>query len=901
MSSKRPSIRTARHLPFLPERLFLPNRLPVAFLCLLFLSLCALQSRAGTPDTENASSGAPSSLVPAKDRITDFEARLALADLEAAMGRARQCRDQYERALEEAERPEQVLLRFADRMNAWGDFYRAEHIYREHLRQNPFDLEVWLKLASLLRSCERYEEAEGVYRRLIFESPQTHSALLGLARVRRLENRLDSAAFYIEQYLEARPGDREGVLLAAEIALLSKHYDQAIELYSGICEDGVLSVPALLGMGRASLEQGHPEKAREFFEQALDMDPKDVEVRFHLAGPERRNTKDFVAALLRQRHRSARNLETWARLYALEGHNNTAVSLYEASLRQDPSYFPSQMGLAETLAVDHQFERAVREFETLDEVFPENRKVLMGWARTLAWARRYQEAAGRYNLIHELSPGDPVPLKEKARTAAWAKDMDSALETYNRLLAPAVDQGLASAVACIAADSGDQALSQKASRLADRAEKESVYEGYEAFSEDFEAIKDELSPQTRNRIQGELIHLLPAYNIQKGVSLEKRAKHLAWNRRFSRSLEAYEELTRFSPGNQEALFDYAQVQCALGLCDHEAETYNKLLELDSRHSLARTALERLEIRKSPSIAPGYSYWSERGRDRLSSMERHRVDLALNVPVHCRFDLRVEGHHWIERPGYTNEAIEADGFTLGMNAVFNAYLKGEASWTRKSYRDERFEPRHTGHASLWANLRDYAQVGIGYDRTDELYNSFGIEQGTQADSWWLSMASRITRRLDVRAKALYISYNDENAGRQYLLEAGYALTDHPRLFKVAGFVEHRDTNKQNAYHYQGSELIDITHPYWTPTSYYAGGIRLEWHHDLSRLFFCGSEQHGYNLNLTLGTDTEHNPSVQLKGNWHWDFYKRWTLEINGLIHRSRSWDAEGLWANIRYRF
>lgn len=900
VNSRRPSIKRAAHRDSIPGRSFWQAPPAAAFLCLLFLCLSA-PSTCRSMEGEKASSGKPSTIVPAGGWITDFEARSALADLKAALGHAVECRDQYERALEEAERPEELLLRFADRMNTWGDFYRAEEIYREHLLQHPFDTGIWMKLASLLRSCERYEEAEGIYRRLLFESPQNHSALLGLARVKRLENRLDAAGRYIEQYLEARPGDHEGVLLAAEIALLRKHHDQALKLYSGIREERTLPVPALLGMGKVRLGQGDPEQEREYFKRAIELDPENVEARFLSAGPERRVTEDFVAALLGERRRSARELEAWAGLYALEGQNKTAIRLYEASLEKDPQYFPSQIGLIEVLAVDHQFDRAVHGFEALAGVFPENRKILMGWARALAWAKRYLESMAIYDLIHALSPEDPVPRKEKARTAAWAKDMDAALEIYDSLLAPPVDQGLASAVAAIAEDSGDEILRQKAHRLADQAETGSVYKGYEAFSEDFEALKADLPSKTRRRVEGELIRLLPAYGIQKGVSLEKRAKHLAWDLRFARSLEAYEELTSFAPGNQEALFDYAQVQCAVGLCDREARTYNRLLELDKQHTLARAALERLEVRKGPSLSPGYSFWNERGRDQLSSIERHRIDLALNVPVHCRFDLRVVGHHFIERPGYTNESIEAQGFTLAINGILNAYLKGEASWTRKSYRDERLDTRDTGHASLWANLRDYAQVGIGYDRTDELYNSFGIEQGIQADSWWMSMASRITRRLDVRATARYLSYNDENSGRQYLLEAGYALTDHPRLFKVAGFAEHRDTRNLNIYQYRDGRLADITHPYWTPTDYYAGGIRLEWHHDLSRLFICGSERHGYNLKLTLGTDTEHNPSVQLTGNWHWDFYKRWTVEVNGLVHRSRSWDAEGLWASIRYRF
>ena len=366
-------------------------------------------------------------------------------------------------------------------------------------------------------------------------------------------------------------------------------------------------------------------------------------------------------------------------------------------------------------------------------------------------------------------------------------------------------------------------------------------------------------------------------------------------------MDTYEELLGFTPGNEEAIFDYAQIECALGLCDREAKTYKKLLDMDKLHGLAGKALERVKIRRNPSVKLGQIYWAERGRDGLTEIDRYRTDLGVDVPIDCRFHLKLTGHHWIEHPGFTDESYGANGFTLGAGGTLNPYIKGEAGWTKKIYRDDEFENTDTGYAHLWFNFRDYAVVGLGYDRTDELYNYFGIRQGIQANSWWMSIDSDITRRLEVMGQAKYMSYNDDNDGQRYLLGAGYSFTDHPRIFKIALTGEYRNTKNHDVYQYEDDQLVNIIHPYWTPQDYYAGGITFEWYHDLSKLLFCGSQLHFYDLALTLGTDTESNPSVELRGGWHYEFLNHWTFSITGLIHRSQLWKAEGMWADIRYQF
>ncbi|MFH0802406.1 MAG: tetratricopeptide repeat protein, partial [bacterium] len=67
-----------------------------------------------------------------KERPDDPEVLAGLADLSLASGHAEECRDLYLRILV-LEGTEARRLDYADRMSAWGDFYGAERIYREFL------------------------------------------------------------------------------------------------------------------------------------------------------------------------------------------------------------------------------------------------------------------------------------------------------------------------------------------------------------------------------------------------------------------------------------------------------------------------------------------------------------------------------------------------------------------------------------------------------------------------------------------------------------------------------------------------------------------------------------------------------------------------------------------------
>jgi hypothetical protein len=337
------------------------------------------------------------------------------------------------------------------------------------------------------------------------------------------------------------------------------------------------------------------------------------------------------------------------------------------------------------------------------------------------------------------------------------------------------------------------------------------------------------------------------------------------------------------------------------MCDEEAQTYQDLLTIEPLHDRAELGLEKQRIRKNPSLTWNYTFWDETGRGELSQISRHQSRLFLDIPVACKNHLKLAAIRWDERPKKSNRNYQAYGHRIEFNSIVSPYFSGGIGWTKKYYQNHRLPDRDTGYAHLWLNFRDYFRLGIGYDRSNVIYNDFGIQQGVQTDNWWVALKSPITRKLEISGKATSLNYSDDNAGEHLTLSGSYMFTDHPRVFKVTLTGDYRDTQEESLYLFNNRILTDITHPYWTPQDYWGGAVTLEWYHDISKIFFCGADLHYYDLRVTFATDTENNSACAFEADWYYEFSKHWLLQLKGLVHLSEQWDANGFWATIRYRF
>ncbi len=829
------------------------------------------------------------------DRTPDnWRLLMELAELELRQGHAKQAREQYLQAQELTDRPAQVRYALAGAMMVWGDFHGAEKIYRSRLAGHPDETETILKLAGVLAAAQRYPEAEGLYLELLLDDRAETEARLGLAGIRFLEKDYRAALAHLIELDRPPEKAAEVESLKARVLAALGRYQEAEQIWTDPGRSGTGLVEGLVRAASMRQRAGRGDLSRELAARALELDPANPEADLLAAGTDRAPSPGFISRVLDDPDRTSQGLLAWAQTFAEWGHFDPAVGCLEKALDLDPDFFPARMRLAELLAAAHRYRESLDALDALARDFPGASKILVTRARVLAWARQYSRAVAAYQELMDSLPRDPVIRVEQARVLAWAKEMDRALEAYGRLCTPPVDQLLVDALAQSGQNSGPLPYGPEK----DPQEGGGVYGDYETLWSKLKDLSAGLKPEAATELKRIMIRLRPAYLIQKQARLEALAKGASFNRKFVRALSAYDRLLEFQPGNEEAAFDRAQALCALGMCDRERKAYQALLAIDPLHSLAGQGLERQRRRANPALKAAQSLWREEGRGDLSGITRWRSDLELEIPLLCRHSLTLSLNRWSDDPE-DGPAEQALGFTLAGQAVFNSFVSAQGSYTRKFY--DRLDDRDLFRAGLWLNLLDLVKLGGGVERAEEVYNRFGLAQGTRSDRWWLEARSQLHRRADLIARAAWLDYNDGNRGLRAGLDLGLTLTDHPRSLKLTLSGEYRDTDEKETYLYDNGVLTGIIHPYWSPQDYFSGRLTLEWNHDLSRLQFCGAKKHSYRLALSVGTDTEDNPTASLRAEWDWDFLDHWTLQAQGLLSRSREWNAEGLWLSLNYRF
>jgi len=818
------------------------------------------------------------------------QALAELADVETALGHAASARSLYEKALALPGGLD-LLPRYAQAMNLWGAFGRAIALQRQQVAAGQ--AEARLPLAETFIAAQRVDEAEGVLRSLMLEglAPQ---ARLVLARLKLGQEDPAAALEALAPLFDASsplPDNAAALALAAQAQKKLGNPAEGLRLLSRLPEDREPALRARLL--RASGRQG---EAAALLTKAQAAAPRDPEITFLVLGAQAAAPAS-LDALTAPGARTPVELTAWAALLAESGQREPALRCLRMALATDSQYFPARMALAETLAADRRYALALAELDALAATFPDSSKVLLTRARVLSWDKRYAEAQAAYAALAGADATDPVPVREAARVHFWAKERDQALVSYASLRTPPVDATLAGKLGTIVDVTKDIQLGDIAANMVRSAAQGSEYRRYERLSLSQE---QEFSSESAPAVNRALVDLLPAYRIQKGASLEARAKDLSFNRRFSQSLPVYGELLDFEPGNMEARFDQAQSACALGLCSAERAAYTRLLRIDPLHTLAGTALKRLDRRTSPALSLRQNIWHEAGRGELARMLRLRTDLGLTVPVADDFRLGLTQHRWEESPR-GGPSYEALGQTLSLDGVFSPVLRASAAWTNKRYTTSRVDNVDTGRARLEFNLDDMARLGLGYERAEELANEYALRKRSLSDNLFADLALTPARDWEITAEVRGKNYSDGNVGDMQKLAVGYTFTDHPRQLKAILSGERRNTDKKSLEVYTGAALTDIRRPYWTPQDYTATAFALDWRHDLSPLFICGAAQHYYDLRATAGTDSENNPSLRFEAEWKLEFAESWSLEAKGLIHRSPQWDAEGLWLGLGFGF
>ncbi len=864
-----------------------------------------------------------------RTRKFDPETFLEVADVLASLKRYQQSRDIYLLALDMLEGDEKLEteLLFAERSLLWGDFYSGERILREHLSRDPGDPELNLKLARNLVAQQRFEKARKYLKRVTRQEPENNWETYLKAWAEKIgtglkEKNFSRAARDTDTFLDQHGRERLVLIPGGRAYLGDNRLEDALGLFKNALQHPELKPEARVGLAQTQIKRNNPEKAVKHLKQAQALDPEDPSARIMLAKHTGKPLADYVQKVV-QSDPDPERLTNMAEKLAGQGELDLAAESYRSALSQAPKYFDARLGLAEVHASMGRYSKSLEILEDMLDSFPDSYKLLLTRARVLSWSGEYQESIRAYQDIYQENPGNHVPAKEAARTAYWGNMPDLGDKYYQKILTPAVDELFLEKLLDLEEIHKEQ-LGPGLGKLEQKAGNGSIFHGYQDFLDWYREHCRQLEALTREKIQSLKHGLNHRYKIQKKAHLERESKRLAWDRRFAPAKRHLKELVELDPGNQEALLDLAQMNCALGLGDEEKEAYQELLEMDPLHGQASKALNRRQERSSPSLFGGYSFWREKGRKeeglediRVSRMHRHRMHTGVEVFFQSRHSLKLTGNKYFLSPRDHARSVRASGASLQGELVTGPYVTLTGGATYKTYSQD-LETKGTlmeessidlddlflGYLNMGINLDNYASLYLGYEKREEVPNAVALAQGIYTHRYRAGLDIYPQRGLNLGLEGEYLDYSDGNHGRALETSAAYAFTQHPRRFRAIASVEHRDTsssNKSENDQDQYNILQDFTHPYWTPENHWGSELTLEFTHDLAEEFFCGAREHYYQLELTLGTDKDRNHSAQVAGSWNREFSSGLGVNTRAMWHNSREWDAASMEMGFFYRF
>jgi predicted Zn-dependent protease len=796
---------------------------------------------------------AEDSLVPRNEWIDRAHAQLDLAR-EVRTVSPRAALPLYRSLRDDPKLGAEARAELVDCLRALGDLAGAEHELEGLLSREPGNRRLRLQLADVLAAQGHARRSREEFERALAGVPESDSAWLAYAGRMNEWGDFRRAEAIQRTTLRASPDDP--ALTRALAATLA---------------------------GRQQFEE-----AAAVLQKHLRKHPRDAAAWNALASTWR-GAKEFTRARYAEEH--ARAL----------GWRKDSPAPASTSASSDPEFFPAQMQHAEQLAADGNYKEAIRALDELEAGLPGNYKIELTRARVKSWAHDYAGSLAAYDELLAQDPADPVAHLEKARVAAWSKNMTASQRAYRELWADPVDDELLARWQAERPAVPSPGWERVTAALAIAARKSQPAAAYELLAAP--ATLAALAPSEASHARALLADLEGRYRRQQSAWLEARAKRQAWEHHFLRASRTLRELTTLQQGNQEAWFDAAQAQNALGLTAQSGQAYDSLLAIEPLHQLAVQGCAQLATKSDPAALASYWYWDEKGSGRLSDITRQRIRAGGELPLAgSQFKVRAFAETWLEQPGTPPTTYVAQGFSLEAEGALNEWLSFNAHYAFKAYDDPALAPTNTGGATASFNLDDYAIVSLGYAREDELHNQFGLFQGTQSDNYAVEARSSLAHWLEVDAKFVLRDYSDANWQQDGRVDIAFLLLDHPHTLKLVFTGQYLNTQHENIFITDATgQTTNVIYPYWTPRTYFRGLVGLEWRHDLARDVFAGSAQHYYGIVVRGGEDTDLNPSISVQAEYVIDFAKHWTLQAIGGVERSPQWNGASLFTSLSYRF
>lgn len=334
------------------------------------------------------------------------EVRRRLVDVAIRLGRFRDAKEHIDFLQRGRQEPDVELLeRVAQCEAGLGNYHQAAQLYRQVIAKAPDRLESYVYLAELLdRRLGQPEQAEAVLDQLVEKAPHVCTAWALRADFLRSRRRFTEALQSAERSLAIDPQNVAALLVAAECARELQRYEEALKYADLAIQFAPQLLQAYQVKANIEVAAGQTDRAIATIETAARLDPKNQQLRWHLANLLVESKKlaeaeslaaelekeDFSPGLLqylrgriaieRGEWRLARQLLRRARaglaaepdqvkyvdfwLGVVEGqlgNRDEQLLAFRRAIAADPFWVPARLGAANALAALGQTEAAIQE------------------------------------------------------------------------------------------------------------------------------------------------------------------------------------------------------------------------------------------------------------------------------------------------------------------------------------------------------------------------------------------------------------------------------------------------------------------------------------------------------------------------------------------------------------
>jgi tetratricopeptide (TPR) repeat protein len=314
----------------------------------------------------------------------------------------------------------------------------AEREFLTLSKETPNDASVWFGLGEAKRLKGDLDGARAQYLEALRKQKDYLPPRYALAEVGLMDQRPQESLQQANEILKIRPNDNSARLLHARSLIATGDLSTARDELSAMAKTSPRDPQLQLELGLVALSEQKYAEARSIFNKLESNGDARSTVGLsdtYLAQGQFERAFEILQEGFRRTPDSALIHEEFAKIAALTGRYDLAVTEYQKLISSEPKSIGNRLLLAESYELKGDHSNAIVTCQQAEKLAPTDLRAGVALAQALAKGGRISEARTQYEKVIRLHPDDPGALNNAAFfLSETGGDLDEALKLAQRAL-----------------------------------------------------------------------------------------------------------------------------------------------------------------------------------------------------------------------------------------------------------------------------------------------------------------------------------------------------------------------------------------------------------------------------------------------------------------------------------